>query len=133
MEEADDDTSSDVICKELCVVANVLYDESKQCENRYKEILQKIKDKAKSAISHILVPKTVAATKWLKSLNAPSEVITYDEFLEIFFHIYETEGRLDFDSRTLMLRPKDAKILGLHPDTPLSIYVFLGNLPQVFS
>jgi hypothetical protein len=131
--EEDDDTSSDIICKELCVVAKVLYNESKECESRYKDILQKIKDKSKSTTSHILLPKTVTATKWLKSLNAPSEVITYDEFLDVFFDLYEREGRLDFDSRTLMLRPKDAKILGLHPDTPTSIYVFLGNLPQVFS
>jgi hypothetical protein len=130
--EEDDDTSSDVICKELCVVAKVLYNESKECESRYKDILQKIKDKSKSPISHILIPKTVAVTKWLKSLNAPSEVITYDEFLDVFFELYEREGRLDFDSRTLSLRPNDAKILGLHADT-ISIYTFLGNLPQVFS
>lgn len=132
MEEADDNTSSAELCKELCVVANVLYDESKQCETVYKDILQKIRDKAKSSTSHILVPKTVATTKWLKSLNAPSEIVTYDEFLDIFFDLYETEGRMDFNSRTLTLRPTDAKILGLHADT-LSIYTFLGALPRVFS
>lgn len=130
--EEDDDTSSDVICKELCVVAKVLYDESKQCETLYKEVLQKIKDKAKSSTSHILVPKTVATTKWLKSLNAPSELITYDEFLDIFFDLYEIEGRLDFDSRTLTLRPADAKILGVH-ESIISIYSFLGALPHIFS
>lgn len=130
--EEDDDTSSDVICKELCVVTKVLYDESKQCETLYKEVLQKIKDKAKSSTSHILVPKTVATTKWLKSLNAPSELITYDEFLDVFFDLYETEGRLDFDSRTLTLRPADAKILGVHEST-ISIYSFLGALPHIFS
>ena len=132
MEEPVDDTSVEEICKELQLTAKALYDQTKSCDATYKIILEKLADKSLLSSSHALFPKTAAVSKWLKTLNAPQELITYDEFLEIFFSLYETERRLDFATRTLHLRPKDAKLFGLAEDTPISIYAFLGALPRVF-
>lgn len=126
----DDDIPSEDICKELWITAKVLYNQTKECDAAYSVLRQKIIDKS---LIHTFTPKTAAVRKWLKSLSLSEDVILYDEFLDAFFDLYEKEGRLDFASRTLSLRAKDAKVFGLVADTPITIYSFLGALPSAFS
>ena len=133
VDASSEDVSSKEICKELWITAKVLYNQTKECDTAYGALRQKIIDKS---LTQALIPKTSAVRKWLKTLCGGIqlyEVISYDEFLDAFFTLYEKEGRLDFASRTLSLRAKDAKVFGLIADTPITIYSFLAALPSVFS
>jgi len=60
-------------------------------------------------------------------------MISYDDFLTSFFSMYEKEGRLDFATRTIELRPTEAKLLELPADQPISVFQFLGALPRIFN
>ena len=134
-EKLSDDTSdisSEDICKELRLTAETLYKQTNECNTLYKEICEKIAAKSSLSSSYILLPKTTHVKKWLRTLDAPQEFITYNEFLELFFDLYEREGRLDFATRSLVLRSAEAKIFELEAETPVSIYRFLGKLPSVF-
>ena len=131
MEE--DTTPAADICKELQLTAEALYEQTKVCDARYKELCEKIADKSSVTSSRILFPKTAAVSRWLKTLSLPQEIVTYDEFLNTFLDLYEKDGRLDFATRSLQLRPKDAKLFGLSADTPVTIFALLGALPCVFS
>lgn len=130
MDTSDDD--EDTICKELWTTAEVLYNQITECSTLFKSIIDKISDKSCISDTRILSPKTAKAKKWLKSIGGPEDFITYDEFLDLFFDLYEREGRLDFATRTLTMRPADAAIFQLEADTPVSIYSFLGQMPHVF-
>ena len=131
MDTSDDD--EDTICKELLTTAEALYNQIIECTTLFKTILEKISDKSSITATRILSPKTSAAKKWLRLLGGTEEFITYDEFLDLFFDLYEREGRLDFATRTLTLRPVDATLFQLEADVPVSIYSFLGQLPRVFT
>ena len=128
MESDEDDTLAEDICKELCSTAKELSEMVTSTSVLYEAICEKIAEKNTNA--HIMRPKP-ATKKWLKGLGAPTSVITYDEFLDIFLTLYEKEGRMDFATRTLVLRPEDAKLFDL-PETS-SIYALLGALPSVFN
>jgi 3-oxoacyl-[acyl-carrier-protein] synthase-3 len=99
----------------------------------WKELCEKIADKSSVTSSRILFPKTAAVSRWLKTLSLPQEIVTYDEFQNTFLDLYEKDGRLDFATRSLQLRPKDAKLFGLSADTPVTIFALLGALPRIFS
>jgi hypothetical protein len=62
----------------------------------------------------------------------PHGIIEYDEFIGVFFELYEREGRLDLATRTLELKPTEAKLLDLPADQPISVFQFLGALPKLF-
>lgn len=130
MESDDDDTLAEDICKELRQTVKELSEQVDKTALIYESVCMKIAEKEAVLNNHILTPKDKAAKKWLKTLSLNSSILTYDEFLDAFLTLYEKEGRMDFATRTLVLRPEDAKILGL--SEMVSIYALLGALPSVF-
>jgi F0F1-type ATP synthase delta subunit len=131
MESDDDDTLAEDICKELSQTAKELSEQVETTTRLYESVCMKIAEKEAMLANYILTPKDKAAKKWLKTLSLNSSVLTYDEFLDAFLTLYEKEGRMDFATRTLVLRPEDAKLFDL-PETS-SIYALLGALPTVFN
>ena len=128
--EASEDThTSEELCEELFTTMVGLATHSRAVDKQFKDILKKIQERQ---MSSTLSPKA-ATSRWLQSIDIPHDMISYDEFLTAFFALYEKEGRLDLATRTLELKPTEAKLLDLPADQPVSIFQFLGALPRMFN
>jgi len=124
MESDEDDTSVDVIFQELMQSVGELKGQVEDCTAVFRQFCRKL-------AGHRLRPRTATVKKWLTTLGLPASGLTYDDFLDAFLGLYEEEGRLDFATRTLVLRPQDARIFKLQET--VTIYAFLGAFPNVFS
>lgn len=121
--------SSEEICEELFATMVTLATQSRAVDKQFKDILKNIQERP---LGSILSPKAATA-RWLQSIGIPHDMISYDEFLAAFFTLYEKEGRLDFATRTLELKPVEAKLLDLPADQPIHVLQFLGALPRIFN
>jgi hypothetical protein len=128
-DEVDADVDAEVVASELFRSMVTLATQSRQLDKQFKGLLTKIQEKP---LGSVLSPKA-ATCKWLQSIGLPHDMISYDDFLTAFFDSYEAEGRLDLATRTLELRPAEAKLLELPANTPVSVFQFLGALPRLFS
>ena len=126
---SEDIHSSEELCEELFTTMVTLATHSRAVDKQFKDILKKIQEKQ---MSSTLSPKA-ATSRWLQSIDIPHDILSYDEFLAAFFGLYEKEGRLDFATRTLELKPTEAKLLELPADQPVSVFQFLGALPKLFN
>lgn len=126
---SEDTHSSEELCEELFTTMVTLATHSRAVDKQFKDILKKIQEKQ---MSSTLSPKA-ATSRWLQSIDIPHDILSYDEFLAAFFGLYEKEGRLDFATRTLELKPTEAKLLELPADQPVSVFQFLGALPKLFN
>jgi hypothetical protein len=126
---SEDTHSSEELCEELFKTMVSLATHSRAVDKQFKEILKKIQEKQ---MSSTLSPKA-ATSRWLQSIDIPHDILSYDEFLTAFFGLYEKEGRLDLATRTLELKPTEAKLLELPADQPVSVFQFLGALPKLFN
>lgn len=124
METDEDDIGVEEICEELIQTATQLKAQIDSCTDVYNQLCCKIS-------GNILKPKTASVKKWLKALGLPDNGLTYDDFLDTFLGLYEEECRMDFATRSLVLRPQDAKIFKL--DGTVTIYALLGAFPNVFT
>jgi hypothetical protein len=121
--------SSEEICEELFATMVTLATQSRAVDKQFKDILKNIQERP---LGSILSPKAATA-RWLQSVGIPHDMISYEEFLAAFFTLYEKEGRLDFATRTLELKPVEAKLLDLPADQPIHVLQFLGALPRIFN
>jgi len=121
--------SSEELCEELFTTMVTLATQSRSVDKQFKTILKNIQERP---LGSILSPKA-ATCKWLQSVGIPHDMISYEEFLAAFFTLYEKEGRLDFATRTLELKPVEAKLLELPADQPIHVLQFLGALPKIFN
>jgi len=121
--------SSEEICEELFATMVTLATQSRTVDKQFKDILKNIQERP---LGSILSPKAATA-RWLQSIGIPHDMISYEEFLAAFFALYEKEGRLDFATRTLELKPVEAKLLELPADQPINVLQFLGALPKMFN
>ena len=121
--------SSEEICEELFVTMVTLATQSRAVDKQFKDILKNIQERP---LGSILSPKAATA-RWLQSIGLPHDMLSYDEVLTAFFTLYEKEGRLDFATRTLELKPVEAKLLDLPADQPIHVLQFLGALPRIFN
>lgn len=121
--------SSEEICEELFATMVTLATQSRAVDKQFKDILKNIQERP---LGSILSPKAATA-RWLQSIGIPHDMISYEEFLAAFFALYEKEGRLDFATRTLELKPVEAKLLDLPADQPIHVLQFLGALPRIFN
>ena len=121
------DASSEFLCEQLLKAATILAEQSRELDKQFKALLKKIQDRPGSVLS----PKAATA-RWLQSIGLPHEIVEYNEFIGAFFELYEKEGRLDLATRTLELKPTEAKLLDLPADQPVSVFQFLGALPKLF-
>lgn len=124
-----DDSDIEDICKELFTTTVELAMQSRIMDKQFTTLLKRVEEKP---LGSILSPKA-ATTRWLQSIGLPHDMISYDDFITAFFILYESEGRLDFATRTLELRPTEAKLLELPSDQPVSVFQFLGALPRIFN
>ena len=124
-----DDSDIEDICKELFTTTVELAMQSRIIDKQFTTLLKRVQEKP---LGSILSPKA-ATTRWLQSIGLPHDMISYDDFITAFFILYESEGRLDFATRTLELRPTEAKLLELPSDQPVSVFQFLGALPRIFN
>lgn len=128
-DSSEDAHSSEELCEELFTTMVTLATQSRSVDKQFKDILKNIQDKP---LGSILSPKA-ATSRWLQSVGIPHDMISYEEFLAAFFALYEKEGRLDFATRTLELKPVEAKLLDLPADQPIHVLQFLGALPRIFN
>jgi hypothetical protein len=128
-ESSEDTHTSEELCEELFTTMVSLATHSRAVDKQFKEILKKIQERQ---MSSTLSPKA-ATSRWLQSIDIPHDILSYDEFLTAFFGLYEKEGRLDLATRTLELKPTEAKLLELPADQPVSVFKFLGALPKLFN
>lgn len=126
---SEDTHSSEELCEELFATMVTLATQSRAVDKQFKTILKSIQDKP---LGSILSPKA-ATGRWLQSIGLPDDMLSYDEFIVAFFALYEKEGRLDLATRTLELKPTEAKLLELPSDEPVSVFKFLGALPKMFN
>jgi len=126
---SEDAHSSEELCEELFTTMVSLATQSRAVDKQFKTILKNIQERP---IGSILSPKA-ATSRWLQSVGIPHDMISYEEFLAAFFTLYEKEGRLDFATRTLELKPVEAKLLDLPADQPIHVLQFLGALPRIFN
>jgi hypothetical protein len=126
---SEDAHSSEELCEELFTTMVTLATQSRSVDKQFKTILKNIQERP---LGSILSPKA-ATCKWLQSVGIPHDMISYEEFLAAFFTLYEKEGRLDFATRTLELKPVEAKLLELPADQPIHVLQFLGALPRIFN
>jgi len=126
---SEDAHSSEELCEELFTTMVSLATQSRAVDKQFKTILKNIQERP---IGSILSPKA-ATSRWLQSVGIPHDMISYEEFLAAFFTLYEKEGRLDFATRTLELKPVEAKLLELPADQPIHVLQFLGALPKIFN
>lgn len=124
-----DDSDIEDICKELFTTTVELAMQSRIIDKQFTTLLKRVQEKP---LGSILSPKA-ATIRWLQSIGLPHDMISYDDFITAFFILYESEGRLDFATRTLELRPTEAKLLELPSDCPISVFQFLGALPRIFN
>lgn len=124
-----EDSDIEDICKELFTTTVELAVQSRIMDKQFTTLLKRVQEKP---LGSILSPKA-ATIRWLQSIGLPHDMISYDEFVTSFFILYESEGRLDFATRTLELRPTEAKLLELPSDCPISVFQFLGALPKIFN
>ena len=128
--EASEDTrTSEELCENLFTTMVTLATQSRIVDKQFKEILKKVQEKQ---LGSTLSPKA-ATSRWLQSIGIPHDMISYEEFVSAFFVLYEKEGRLDLATRTLELKPTEAKLLELPADQPVSVFQFLGALPKLFN
>lgn len=125
---SEDTHSSEELCEELFTTMVTLAMQSRAVDKQFKTIIKRMQDKP---LGSILSPKA-ATGRWLQSIGLPHDILSYDEFLVAFFALYEKEGRLDLATRTLELKPTEAKLLELPADEPVSVFQFLGALPKMF-
>jgi len=128
-EDYTDDSALEDICKELFTTTVQLAMQSRSLDKQFTTLLKRVQEKP---LGSILSPKA-ATGRWLQSIGIPHDMISYDDFLTSFFSMYEKEGRLDFATRTIELRPTEAKLLELPADQPISVFQFLGALPRIFN
>jgi hypothetical protein len=128
-EDYTDDSALEDICKELFTTTVQLAMQSRSLDKQFTTLLKRVQEKP---LGSILSPKA-ATGRWLQSIGIPHDMISYDDFLTSFFSMYEKEGRLDFATRTIELRPTEAKLLELPADQPISVFQFLGSLPRIFN
>lgn len=128
-EDYTDDSALQDICKELFNTTVQLAMQSRSLDKQFTTLLKRVQEKP---LGSILSPKA-ATGRWLQSIGIPHDMISYDDFLTSFFSMYEKEGRLDFATRTIELRPTEAKLLELPADQPISVFQFLGALPRIFN
>lgn len=128
-EDYTDDSALEDICKELFNTTVQLAMQSRSLDKQFTTLLKRVQEKP---LGSILSPKA-ATGRWLQSIGIPHDMISYDDFLTSFFSMYEKEGRLDFATRTIELRPTEAKLLELPADQPISVFQFLGALPRIFN
>jgi len=128
-EDYTDDSALEDICKELFSTTVQLAMQSRSLDKQFTTLLKRVQEKP---LGSILSPKA-ATGRWLQSIGIPHDMISYDDFLTSFFSMYEKEGRLDFATRTIELRPTEAKLLELPSDQPISVFQFLGALPRIFN
>jgi len=128
-EDYTDDSALEDICKELFNTTVQLAMQSRSLDKQFTTLLKRVQEKP---LGSILSPKA-ATGRWLQSIGIPHDMISYDDFLTSFFSMYEKEGRLDFATRTIELRPTEAKLLELPSDQPISVFQFLGALPRIFN
>ena len=126
---SEDTVPSEDICEELFATMVSLATQSRIIDKQFKTILKKLEDRP---LSSILSPKA-ATSRWLQSIGLPHDMLSYDEFLAAFFVHYEKEGRLDLATRTLELKPTEAKLLDLPANQPIPVLQFLGALPRIFN
>jgi hypothetical protein len=129
--EADDSESLDDILKGVSALTETLYAQSKSCEEGCYTLLQKARSEVTWDEDMELYPKA-PTQKWLVTLGWMKPSISYMEFLTLLFDLYRSENRLDYPTRTIRLRKKDAKVFGLIGETPLGIFIFLASLPTAF-
>ena len=128
-EDYADDSALEDICKELFNTTVQFAMQSRSLDKQFTTLLKRVQEKP---LGSILSPKA-ATSRWLQSIGIPHDMISYDDFLTSFFSMYEKEGRLDFATRTIELRPTEAKLLELPADQPISVFQFLGALPRIFN
>jgi hypothetical protein len=125
---SDETASSEDMCADLFTTMVSLAVQSRDVDKQFKTIIKKMEEKS---IGSSLSPKA-ATTRWLRTVGLPHETLSYEEFATAFFTLYEKEGRLDFATRTVELRPTEAKLLELPADQPVSVFQFLGSIPKMF-
>ena len=128
-DSSEDAHSSEELCEELFTTMVTLATQSRAVDKQFKDILKNIQERP---LGSILSPKA-ATSRWFQSVGIPHDMLSYDEFLTAFFTLYEKEGRLDFATRTLELKPTEAKLLELPADQPIPVLQFLGALPKIFN
>ena len=129
--EPDDSESLNDILKEISILTESLYSQTASCEEGCYTLLQKARSEITWDDDIELYPKALAK-RWLGTLGWSKPSISYMEFLTLLFDLYRSENRLDYPSRTIRLRKKDAKVFGLDGETPISIFSFFAALPAAF-
>jgi hypothetical protein len=132
MELEDLDTST---TEEICASINTLTEEmfrtSEEIQVTGRRILRRIKANPDWGSSIVLSPKS-PMTKWMKTVNFEKETYTFNEFMCFFLDFYAAQDRLDFPTRSLILREEEAKLFDLPAETPVNFFIFMSRMPFVF-
>ena len=119
------ESSLEEISEEISRAAYELLEQTKAADTISRRILKRMK--------HDVYPDTPLKPKpalqsWLKAQGIDQDTISFEDFFDMFLEKCE----LDYDSFEMRMKKEEAKLFRMPPNTAVSLFTVLAQLPSVF-
>ena len=119
------ESSLEEISEEISRAACELLEQTKTVDTISRRIIKRMK--------HDVYPDTplkpkAALSSWLKAQGIEQDTISFEDFFDIFLEKCE----LDYGSYEMRMKKEEAKLFHMAPNTPVSLFTVLAQLPSVF-
>lgn len=119
------ESSLEEISEEIARAAHELLEQTKTVDTVSRRIIKRIK--------HDVYPDTPLKPKaglssWLKAQGIEQETISFEDFFDMFLEKCE----LDYESFELRMKKEEAKLFHMPPNTAVSLFTVLSQIPSIF-